>query len=421
MNGAIGRLPVANLPHHDDVWRLPQHGAQRRGKGHARLAAHGHLVDAGQLIFHGILDGDDLAVGLVEVVQAGVEGRCFARAGRAGHEHDAVGQGQQPSEPLLVVAVQAEFCQAEAKAFRLQQPQDHTLAVHRGQRGHPQIKRAAGHVDAGAPVLRQAFFRNAHAGHDLEPRHDRTLQMRGRILALLQYAVDAVTDPEASFQRLKMNIGGPPADGLAEDGLDEPDDGRLVVRDHRLAIAGSSRGIRRRSGRAPAIVPLDGLADFLRRRDRRLDGEPGHMAGSVDGGEVERIADRHAQHRALPCKGKHVAALGPGLRQRRQRRGRNVHRAQINHRQAVPVGQQARQAPGVEHALLDQDVQQPRSRASRRGQRFATFPRRGQLRRGQQPLVQGQLDGGIFGGAHGGCGVDGRRADGARVRTAASG
>ena len=39
-----------------------------------------------------------------------------------------------------------------------------------------------------------------------------------------EYAVDAVTDAHLLFQRVEMDVAGPLADGLLNDGLDELDD-----------------------------------------------------------------------------------------------------------------------------------------------------------------------------------------------------
>ena len=51
---------IANLANHDDVRRLAQDRAERRGKRHADFRIHLHLIDAGHLIFHRLFDGDDL-------------------------------------------------------------------------------------------------------------------------------------------------------------------------------------------------------------------------------------------------------------------------------------------------------------------------------------------------------------------------
>ena len=72
------------------AWRRIERSAA--GKGHADLRIHLHLVDAVHLIFDRLLDGDDLAIGFVDVIETGVERARFAGTGRAGDEQNAVGQ-----------------------------------------------------------------------------------------------------------------------------------------------------------------------------------------------------------------------------------------------------------------------------------------------------------------------------------------
>src|ERR1700687_4304740 len=51
LHSNFGGLQVADLPHHDDVWILPQDGAQRAGEGEPGTRVYMHLVDAGQRIY----------------------------------------------------------------------------------------------------------------------------------------------------------------------------------------------------------------------------------------------------------------------------------------------------------------------------------------------------------------------------------
>ena len=93
--GGDGRgLEVANFSDHDDVRRLAQDGTERGGEGHPDLGVDLHLIDPVHLILDRFLDRDDLAVGFVHVIEAGVERARLARTGRAGSEQDAIGQTQ---------------------------------------------------------------------------------------------------------------------------------------------------------------------------------------------------------------------------------------------------------------------------------------------------------------------------------------
>ena len=74
------------------------------------------LVDAGEIVFHGVFGGDDLAVGAVEFVQGAVERGGLARTGRAGHQEDAVGPADDLLEGLVVLFLEAQVLNADADA-----------------------------------------------------------------------------------------------------------------------------------------------------------------------------------------------------------------------------------------------------------------------------------------------------------------
>ena len=59
-DGDFGGLGVADFTDHDDVRVLAQDGAQGIGKGEADFLFGRHLVDAGNLEFHRVFDGDDV-------------------------------------------------------------------------------------------------------------------------------------------------------------------------------------------------------------------------------------------------------------------------------------------------------------------------------------------------------------------------
>src|SRR5438094_21641 len=48
------------------------------------------LIDAVEVIFDRVLDGEELAVAAIELAQGGIECRRLAAAGRPRHQHDAV-------------------------------------------------------------------------------------------------------------------------------------------------------------------------------------------------------------------------------------------------------------------------------------------------------------------------------------------
>ena len=76
--------------------------------------------------------------------------------------------------------------------------------------------------------------------------------MLGRRRHFVERAVDAVTNFELVLEGLEMDVGGLVADGLADDEIDETDDGRLLR--HRLDVVVRELAL--------VLVKISG-ADFL--------------------------------------------------------------------------------------------------------------------------------------------------------------
>ena len=74
LDGDLRGFLVADLTHHDDVGRLPQHRAQPGREGQPNGGLDEHLVDARKLILNWILDGNELAIRLVQQHHRPVEG-----------------------------------------------------------------------------------------------------------------------------------------------------------------------------------------------------------------------------------------------------------------------------------------------------------------------------------------------------------
>ncbi len=89
-DGDIRRLVIANFTDHDDVRILAQDGTEGAGEIEADVALHRHLVDAGELVLDGVLDGDDVVFRAVQLLEDGIERGRLAGAGRAGDEDHPV-------------------------------------------------------------------------------------------------------------------------------------------------------------------------------------------------------------------------------------------------------------------------------------------------------------------------------------------
>ncbi len=94
---------------------------KRRGERQADLVVHLNLADAGLLIFDRVFDRDDLERLVLDFVERAVERGRFARAGRAGHQHDAVRQIDQLPEDVVDVGEHADVGEVEDHAALVEQ------------------------------------------------------------------------------------------------------------------------------------------------------------------------------------------------------------------------------------------------------------------------------------------------------------
>jgi len=66
--------------------------AQAGGEGQPDLRIHVDLIDPVHLIFHGIFDGDDLFVGLIDALERGIQRGRFTAPRGAGDQQNSVRQ-----------------------------------------------------------------------------------------------------------------------------------------------------------------------------------------------------------------------------------------------------------------------------------------------------------------------------------------
>ena len=130
---------------------------------------------------------------------------------------------------FLLIGLVAESVDAEFGAGRVENPHHDFLALQGGQRADPEIDRARlGQHELHAAILRNALFRDVHAGNDLDARGDLVLDGERRLRDFLQHPVNAVADAVKLLVRFEMQVGGAGVDGIEQDFLDVFDDRRIV-------------------------------------------------------------------------------------------------------------------------------------------------------------------------------------------------
>ncbi|MNQ78045.1 hypothetical protein D3C85_929470 [compost metagenome] len=222
------RLDVADFTDHDHVRVLAQDGAQARREGHADLGIDLGLAHAVDGVFDRVLDRQDVAGGVVEQRQTGIEAGRLARAGRAGDEDDAVGLAQGAAEGVVGVRVHAQLVQRQAGLILVQNAQHHPLARPRRQGRDAHVQRLAAQRQGDAPVLRHALFGDVEPRHDLDARDQKRRDARVEAQGFAQDAIDPHPHDQGALIGLQVDVRGARAHGLGDDAVDHADDRGVV-------------------------------------------------------------------------------------------------------------------------------------------------------------------------------------------------
>src|SRR6185369_9213021 len=110
----LGGLRIADFPNHDLVRVVAQDRAQAAGEGEALFLVYRDLQHARQLVFHRILDRDDLVLALVDLGDHRVQGGGLAASGGACHQNHPVRFARQPAQGTNGAILEAERSQADA-------------------------------------------------------------------------------------------------------------------------------------------------------------------------------------------------------------------------------------------------------------------------------------------------------------------
>ena len=235
VDGELGGFGVADFADEDLVGVVAEDGTEAAGEGETLLLVDRNLGDAADLVFDGILDGDDLVFFGFDLVEGGVEGGGLAGAGGAGDEHHAVGLLDVAAEAAEVFGgepndVERELGELLRHGLFVEHAEDGVFAMYSRHDGDAEVDEAALVADTKAAVLGDAALGDVELGHDLDAGQDRLVVLAGdRGHGLLQDAVDAVLDEQRVVEGFEMDIGGAAFERGKDGGVDEADDGREIV------------------------------------------------------------------------------------------------------------------------------------------------------------------------------------------------
>src|SRR4051812_37885129 len=221
---------IANFTDHHDVRVLTENGAKGIAEAQTDLLADRYLVDARDLEFDGVFDGYDVVLGIVQLIESGVERRGFSRAGGTSDEEQPVRCIDCGAEPAIGVGLQAQFVHARGKVRFVQNTEHAFFAVDGGEERNTKVKVTPGDLHAHASVLRQAPLGDVEAAHDLKTRDQGHLKITRWWRFIDQDAVNAVAQPNHIFKRFDVNITGALFDSLDQNEVGQFDDRRFFNR-----------------------------------------------------------------------------------------------------------------------------------------------------------------------------------------------
>ena len=225
---AVSRSRISPTMTTSGSWRENRPQAPR--ESHVGLGVDLGLADTGQVVLDGILDREDVdgarrqlrpgrpyrVVVLPEPVGPVTRkmpcGRCTTTRMRGRSAADMPRLGSVQSSRLFV-----------------EQPQHDPFAVARRHGRHPYVHLPAADAKPDPPILGNAFFGDVEFRHDLDAGNQKRRQFALGPHDLPHHAVDAKTHDQVLLEGFDVDVGSVLPDGFRQQGVDEPDDGRIVA------------------------------------------------------------------------------------------------------------------------------------------------------------------------------------------------
>src|SRR5215211_9082746 len=128
LDTCLGGLAVPYLTDHHHVGITTQDAPEPGREGQADPGIDLDLVDTAYPVLHGVLDGDYVLLGGVDLAQGGVERRRLAAAGRARHEYRPVGSPEDRLVPVEHPPGEPETSKVGAKVRVVEQAKNDLFA-----------------------------------------------------------------------------------------------------------------------------------------------------------------------------------------------------------------------------------------------------------------------------------------------------
>jgi hypothetical protein len=181
------------------------------------------------LVLDGVFDREDVALGAVQFDQTRREGGGLSTAGGPGDEDDPILSKNELFDELSAAFGEPELLEFEDGPCLFQDTHDEALAVDRRDRRETDVDVLPGDLDLDPAILGEALFGDIEGAHDLDPGGDRGVCFFGLANDVVQHSVDPIADDQVLFKRFDVNIRSLLLDCSKQEGVDELDDGSVVL------------------------------------------------------------------------------------------------------------------------------------------------------------------------------------------------
>ena len=224
LNRDFGRLKVADLADHHHVWILTEERSQNFRECVADLRIDRHLHNAVDVVFDRLLGREELRVDLVDAAKDGVKRRGLARAGRPGHDEDAVRLLDVHRYLLVDVLGKPHVLKIERGRGLVENSHNDRLAMGCREARYAKVNWPSRDGKRNTSVLRDAALGDVQVRKNLDTRDDRWSHLDVRRLHLVKSAVDAVAYLEVVLKRLDVDVRRTVHDALVENEIYKADD-----------------------------------------------------------------------------------------------------------------------------------------------------------------------------------------------------
>src|SRR6185437_2937927 len=221
---------VTDFAHQDLVRIVTQNRAEAAREGQPLFLIYGNLRDAANLVLNRVLNGDDLVLIALDLIQRGVERGRLAGSGWTCHQHHPVRLADVAPKALQVTFVEADYVQRQlpellAHRFLVEHAQHSVFAMHGGHDGNSKVDQPPLVAHAKTSVLGKPPLGDIQLAHNFDSGEDGQMMLaRNGSHGRLQHAVNAVLHMERIVIGFDVDVRCPPLQRGKDGCVHQPDD-----------------------------------------------------------------------------------------------------------------------------------------------------------------------------------------------------